>query len=802
MPPNTVVFRQDDNSSSGIYIVVKGSLGVYLQERTTKHPVGAGERGGGGGGADASGEIGGFADGDGAPVGPPFLTNILREGESVGDVDVLDNAPRGVSVIAMQDGATLVRVTQAALMTFIKRCVLYKSLFFTHPSVSTFDRVSFQLTDELFLYGMAQSHPRTLQTYLQQAVARLWRVAHFVLVDFLGLPRGGAGDAVRVGSTEGDGERDGGEIERKEDVPAGAPAAGAGASRRASHRASPAASLLRHLPALERVCARRTFDPGEALYHEGDDADAVFLLLSGVARADAVPWPAGNGARGAAVSGPRLIGGSAFLTRSPRQETLRVATADELVDGGSGVGIGIGIVGNRDDSYSAIPKGDGSSSSSSASAPPCVVLEITHAALDELRASSVEAYVATLLATSCALSHLLREFISLGLNRVWLSAGECAFERGEEATSMFVLISGRIRLTRGGDASTGAGASRRDPGAREERGRGETIGEAPLLGGGRYASTAMCLRDTELVRMSRGALTLICARNPTAASRLLEAMARKLHDARRGTLSFPRAPDVVTIALVPASAGRDDVALASLAQGLRWALEGFGKTLWLDEMAARGVFPDDDRTMTRLASKFYRSKLTAWMAQQEERYRFIVLQTDASASPWSQVCVSQADRVIVVAHADAADATPRPHEEKLLWRRRRGATTELVLVHAPGCAPRDSKRWRACRPSVARHHPLRVDEEEDLSRLARHVAGHAVGVVLTGGGGHGLAHLGALRALEDAGVPVDVVGGTSQGALVAALYAAHASTSHMLPQARSISHWSPYDRVGVVNADP
>jgi predicted acylesterase/phospholipase RssA len=73
---------------------------------------------------------------------------------------------------------------------------------------------------------------------------------------------------------------------------------------------------------------------------------------------------------------------------------------------------------------------------------------------------------------------------------------------------------------------------------------------------------------------------------------------------------------------------------------------------------------------------------------------------------------------------------------------------------------------------------------------------------LTGGGGHGLAHLGALRALEDAGVPVDVVGGTSQGALVGALYAAHASTSHMLPQARSISHWSPYDRVGVVNADP
>ena len=64
--------------------------------------------------------------------------------------------------------------------------------------------------------------------------------------------------------------------------------------------------------------------------------------------------------------------------------------------------------------------------------------------------------------------------------------------------------------------------------------------------------------------------------------------------------------------------------------------------------------------------------------------------------------------------------------------------------------------------------------------------GRAVGVVLTGGGGHGLAHLGALRALEDAGVPVDAVGGTSRGALVAALYAKYASTTHMLPRVKEL----------------
>ena len=35
MPPKAVVFRQGDDSSSGIYVVERGSLGVYLQEEQT-----------------------------------------------------------------------------------------------------------------------------------------------------------------------------------------------------------------------------------------------------------------------------------------------------------------------------------------------------------------------------------------------------------------------------------------------------------------------------------------------------------------------------------------------------------------------------------------------------------------------------------------------------------------------------------------------------------------------------------------------------------------------------------------------
>ena len=87
------MFRQGDDSSSGIYIVESGSLGVYLQETQTGTP-------GNGTGRSASARNANAAREAGANTvtGPPFLTNILREGESVGDIDVLDNAPRGVSV--------------------------------------------------------------------------------------------------------------------------------------------------------------------------------------------------------------------------------------------------------------------------------------------------------------------------------------------------------------------------------------------------------------------------------------------------------------------------------------------------------------------------------------------------------------------------------------------------------------------------------------------------------------------------------------------------------------------------------
>ena len=78
---------------------------------------------------------------------------------------------------------------------------------------------------------------------------------------------------------------------------------------------------------------------------------------------------------------------------------------------------------------------------------------------------------------------------------------------------------------------------------------------------------------------------------------------------------------------------------------------------------------------------------------------------------------------------------------------------------------------------------LRCDHRADAARLVRMITGTACGLVLGGGAPRGFAHLGVLRALEEAGVPIDVVGGTSVGALIGAFCALGLNDSERVERA-------------------
>jgi NTE family protein len=102
------------------------------------------------------------------------------------------------------------------------------------------------------------------------------------------------------------------------------------------------------------------------------------------------------------------------------------------------------------------------------------------------------------------------------------------------------------------------------------------------------------------------------------------------------------------------------------------------------------------------------------------------------------------------------------------------ASLWLVLLHEARGPLSGTGRWLKARPVALPHH-LVATEDADYDRLARFISGNAVGFVASGGGALCAAHIGVYRALTEAGLRFDLLGGASGGAAMAAAFAMGAS---------------------------
>ena len=134
-----------------------------------------------------------------------------------------------------------------------------------------------------------------------------------------------------------------------------------------------------------------------------------------------------------------------------------------------------------------------------------------------------------------------------------------------------------------------------------------------------------------------------------------------------------------------------------------------------------------------------------------------------------------ADAVLIAVHGDAA--APKPEHRQALQALvdfvadlRPRPRVHLLLVHASRPPYRGTLPWLSDTRIDSWHHVL-GDDVGSLDRLARHLVGEAVGLVLSGGGARGFAHIGVLQAFAGAGIPVDAIGGSSMGAIIGAYHA-------------------------------
>ena len=308
-----------------------------------------------------------------------------------------------------------------------------------------------------------------------------------------------------------------------------------------------------------------------------------------------------------------------------------------------------------------------------------------------------------------------------------LPAGHLLFESDSCAEGVYLVASGRLGVKTA--AKTGLTA---------EIERGELVGEAGWLLGLKRSATVVALRDSELLLLPNADLDRIAALSTPFSLAFARLCARRLRHSNRQDYKPKRARVFV---VVPHSI---EVDVADLATRLVDELKLAGRTelVW------------DARATTHTS---------AWFNGIEEANDFVVYVANWTASGWTRQCCRQADVILMVAPAGGRFACwPQGIAEAAVAR---GARVELALLHRGRIEPGSAAAWLESLPGALHHH---IVEPSDYARLARLLTRRGVGLVLSGGGARGFAHLGIIRALREARVPIDFVGGASIGAIIAA----------------------------------
>lgn len=347
--------------------------------------------------------------------------------------------------------------------------------------------------------------------------------------------------------------------------------------------------------------------------------------------------------------------------------------------------------------------------------------------------------------------------VAAGMTLQHVRAGERVFREGDESPTMVFVVTGGLRVVRHGPAGELL--------LYNQIRVGDSVGELGLVLGQPRTADVVALRDSTLGVLTRELFQALLQRHPVS---LNEAVVRAVYGSLRHVPSPDRMGHSDSFAVIPL---HPDAPAHEVALGLCRALGGAGRVAH--------VRPVDGHAREALHDPG--QPWIDWADALEADHEAVVYECEAAATGWTRRAFGLADQLVFVARADHV---PGASEVQHLLAREPAYAfkrAHLALVHPPGAgAAQGVAGWQA--GPYERVYPLRLNHAPDHERLARFLMGRTVGLVLGGGGARGFAHVGVLRALQELGVPVDLVGGNSMGALLGALYACDVPLDEVLAQ--------------------
>jgi NTE family protein len=368
---------------------------------------------------------------------------------------------------------------------------------------------------------------------------------------------------------------------------------------------------------------------------------------------------------------------------------------------------------------------------------------------------------------------LLRE----RLTWVEVAGGQTLMQQGAAGDSIYLSISGRLRAYVNDEEGV--------PRMVREMGRGQVIGEMSMYTDEPRSATVVAIRDSVLVRLAKEHFAELLASSTQVSMALTRQIIRRLQTQHeRNPVPLP-----VTIALLQVS---DGVATRAFADKLAAALQAKGRAIVIDAATLDAALGEAGAANGVAGDAALNRRISMHLDSVESAHEFVLLVGDPVPSEWTRRCCRHADELLLLADATQAPALHPIERDWLVHRPPHAEAAEiLVLLHPKDArCPRGTAAWLARRP-VTEHVHIRPDLERDMARLARIESRSAVGLVLAGGGARGFAHLGIYRALQERGIEVDFVGGTSIGAVMGALIASDQALTRVLEISRRAFRVNP-----------
>lgn len=328
-----------------------------------------------------------------------------------------------------------------------------------------------------------------------------------------------------------------------------------------------------------------------------------------------------------------------------------------------------------------------------------------------------------------------------------VSRGTRLIAAGEKADTLYIVLRGRFTVIgKGGPIA--------------EIPAGEPVGELAFFAGGERTADVVAARDSEVLCLSKRAWRELAASIPGLSESILASVAGRL--ARNTQTSRKLRPR--TGRIVGLFAGGSARLPSALISGLGEALKRSAPGKW--QFVTSADAPPGTRSQAAFAT--WLDELESASTRVEGSRIMLIIDDSEADHPFTRAASAHCDTAILAMPlgAEKRDHAPSALEERIL------ATTQPANIHLVF--------WREAKDDPIRgaaallehrgnclHHHLGLDSRDDFERLARFLEGTAFGAVFCGGGAFGTAHLGAVKALKEAGHNIDMLGGTSVGAAMA-----------------------------------